>query len=79
MIGGQAGIAGHLQIGEGTKINAQSGVTKSTKLNAIITGSPAQDNISALRSQALFRNLPELERRIQKLENLIKQLQAEKV
>lgn len=80
MIGGQAGIVGHIQIADGSKINAQSGVSKSIKLpNTAVTGSPAFDYTSALRSQALSRNLPEIEKRIKELEMLIKQLMAEKV
>jgi UDP-3-O-[3-hydroxymyristoyl] glucosamine N-acyltransferase len=80
MIGGQAGIVGHLQIANGSRINAQSGVSKSIKApNKAVTGSPAFDYTSALRSQALSRNLPELERRLKELEELIKQLMAEKV
>ncbi|MFI5156263.1 MAG: UDP-3-O-(3-hydroxymyristoyl)glucosamine N-acyltransferase [Chitinophagales bacterium] len=80
MIGGQAGIVGHIQIADGSKINAQSGVSKSIKSpNSAVTGSPAFDYTSALRSQALSRNLPELEKRIKELENLIKQLMGEKV
>lgn len=79
MIGGQVGIAGHLQIGDANKITAQSGISKSTKPKTTLAGSPAQDNISELRSQALYRNLPELEKRIKELENLIKQLLAERV
>ena len=80
MIGGQAGIVGHIQIADGSKINAQSGVSKSIKSpNTAVTGSPAFDYTSALRSQAVSRNLPELEKRIIELENLIKQLMAEKV
>ena len=79
MIGGQAGIVGHIQIADGAKINAQSGVSKSIKTpNAAVTGSPAFDYTSALRSQAVTRNLPELEKRIIELENLIKQLLTEK-
>ena len=79
MIGGQAGVVGHIQIADGTKINAQSGVSKSVKSpNTAITGSPAYDYTSMLRSQAIFRNLPELEKRIMELENLVKQLIAEK-
>jgi UDP-3-O-[3-hydroxymyristoyl] glucosamine N-acyltransferase len=75
MIGGQAGIVGHLQIADGVRINAQSGVSKSIlKPNSAVTGSPAHDYTSALRSQALSRKLPELEKRIKELENLIKQL-----
>jgi UDP-3-O-[3-hydroxymyristoyl] glucosamine N-acyltransferase len=80
MIGGQAGIVGHIQIADGSKINAQSGVSKSIKTpNSAVTGSPAYDYTSALRSQAISRNLPELEKRIKELELLIKQLLAEKV
>ncbi|HVX26863.1 MAG TPA: UDP-3-O-(3-hydroxymyristoyl)glucosamine N-acyltransferase [Parafilimonas sp.] len=80
MIGGQAGIVGHLQLADGTKVNAQSGVTKSIKQkNTAVTGSPAFDYTSALRSQALTRNLPQLEKRIAELERLIQQLVQEKV
>ena len=80
MIGGQAGLVGHIQIADGSKINAQSGVSKSLKEPyTAVTGSPAADYSSALRSQAVFRNLPELEKRIHELEKIVKQLMAEKV
>lgn len=80
MIGGQAGIVGHLTIADGARINAQSGVSKSIKTpRAAVTGSPAFDYTSALRSQALSRNLPDLEKRIKELEKLVQQLLAEKV
>jgi UDP-3-O-[3-hydroxymyristoyl] glucosamine N-acyltransferase len=79
MIGGQAGIVGHITIADGAKINAQSGVSKSIKQpNTAVTGSPAHDYTSALRSQAITRKLPELEKRIKALELLIKQLTVEK-
>ncbi|MEO6188609.1 MAG: UDP-3-O-(3-hydroxymyristoyl)glucosamine N-acyltransferase [Ginsengibacter sp.] len=80
MIGGQAGIVGHIQIAEGTKINAQSGVSKSIKTpNTAVTGSPAFDYSHALRSQILSRNLPELEKRITELEQMVEKLSKEKV
>lgn len=80
MIGGQAGLVGHIQIADGSKINAQSGVSKSLKTpNTAVTGSPAAEYTSALRSQAVFRNLPEMEKRLQQLEELVRQLMAEKV
>lgn len=79
MIGGQAGIVGHIQLADGVKVNAQSGVSKSIKQpNAAVTGSPAYDYTSALRSQAITRKLPDLERRIKELEQQLKQL-TEKV
>lgn len=80
MIGGQAGIVGHITIADGTKINAQSGVNKSIKTpHKMVTGSPAFDYTAALRSQAISKNLPALEKRIAELELLIKQLLTEKV
>lgn len=77
MIGGQAGIVGHIQIADGSKINAQSGVSKSIKSpNTVVTGTPAFDYTAALRSQALARNLPELEQRIKALEKILQELMA---
>ncbi len=79
MIGGQAGIVGHIHLGDGAKVNAQSGVSKSIEPGKAVTGSPAYDYTSALRSQAVNRKLPELEKRIKELETLIRQLVVEKV
>lgn len=79
MIGGQVGIVGHINIGDGAKINAQSGVSKSVEAGKAVTGSPAHDYTSALRSQAISRKLPELEKRIKELEALVKQLIGERV
>jgi UDP-3-O-[3-hydroxymyristoyl] glucosamine N-acyltransferase len=78
MIGGQAGVVGHLQIGDGAKINAQSGVSKSIEAGKAVTGSPAHDYTAALRSQAISRNLPQLEKRVKELEALVKELIKEK-
>jgi UDP-3-O-[3-hydroxymyristoyl] glucosamine N-acyltransferase len=80
MIGGQAGIVGHIQIADGSRINAQSGVSKSIKSpNTAVTGSPAFDYTSTLRSQAISRNLPEMEKRLKELEKLVRQLLAERI
>ncbi|HEY2722332.1 MAG TPA: UDP-3-O-(3-hydroxymyristoyl)glucosamine N-acyltransferase [Chitinophagaceae bacterium] len=79
MIGGQVGIVGHLHIGDGAKINAQSGVSKSVEAGKAVTGSPAHDYTAALRSQAIARHLPELEKRIKQLEALVDQLMKEKI
>jgi UDP-3-O-[3-hydroxymyristoyl] glucosamine N-acyltransferase len=80
MIGGQAGVVGHIQIADGSKINAQAGLGKSLKTpGSAVTGSPAYDYKQAIRSQAIARNLPEMEKRIKELEALVKQLFAEKI
>ena len=79
MIGGQVGIVGHINIGDGARINAQSGVSKSIEPGKAVTGSPAHDYTSTLRSQAISRNLPELQKKIKELEAIIRQLLSEKV
>lgn len=74
-IGGQAGIAGHITIAAGTRIGGQSGVTKAIKTpNTALNGTPAFDYKTSLRTQALVRQLPEMERRMQELESLVQQL-----
>jgi UDP-3-O-[3-hydroxymyristoyl] glucosamine N-acyltransferase len=78
MIGGQAGIVGHIQLGDGSKVNAQSGVSKSIEPGKAVTGSPAYDYTQALRAQAVNRKLPELEKRIKELEQVIKDLVSAK-
>ncbi len=73
VIGGQVGIIGHIKIADGTKINAQSGVSKAiSKNDTAITGSPAFDYSKAMRSQAVFRNLPQLLERLEALEKKLK-------
>ena len=69
MVGGQVGIAGHIEIADGTKITAQSGVSKSLKkAKQVVSGTPAFENAAALRIQAMTRHLPELEQRVKELE-----------
>jgi UDP-3-O-[3-hydroxymyristoyl] glucosamine N-acyltransferase len=80
IIGGQAGLAGHINIADNVKINGQSGVNKSVKTAGIsITGTNAYEYTKAMRSMAIARNLPELDRKIHELEALIKQLLAENI
>ncbi|WP_432712619.1 UDP-3-O-(3-hydroxymyristoyl)glucosamine N-acyltransferase [Pedobacter sp.] len=75
IIGGQVGIAGHLNIAKGTQIGAQAG------LNFNITeeykqwhGSPAQPLRNWMRASVIFKQLPNVEQRIAKLEAAIKEL-----
>ena len=71
-IGGQVGIVGHLQLADRTLIQAQSGVTKSTrKPGTKLYGSPAIDYNNYLKSFAIYKNLPDLQARISKLEKLL--------
>jgi UDP-3-O-[3-hydroxymyristoyl] glucosamine N-acyltransferase len=79
-IGGQAGIVGHIKIADGTKINAQSGVAKEVKESGVsLTGSPAFDYKSTIKSQIIFRNLPEMQTRITQLEHELKTLKETQI
>jgi len=72
MIGGQVGFAGHLTIAPGTKINAKSGVSKSVKeKGAKLNGIPAYNFTDSLRSQSVYRKLPELEKKIAEIEEIL--------
>ncbi|GAB3509868.1 UDP-3-O-(3-hydroxymyristoyl)glucosamine N-acyltransferase [Spirosoma knui] len=69
VIAGQVGFAGHLTIANGTKVGAQSGVGKNvTEEGTAINSSPAFGLKESMRSLAVFRRLPELERRVFDLE-----------
>ena len=77
VIGGQVGIVGHIHIADGTRINAQSGLSKSiSNTYTTLNGTPAFEYKSSLKSQAIFRNLPELQQRLQKLEETVQELTA---
>ena len=77
VIGGQVGIVGHITIADGTRINAQSGLSKSVGVPfTAVNGTPAFDYKSSLKSQAIFRNLPDMQHRLQKLEETVQELTA---
>lgn len=69
MVGGQVGIVGHLKLADRTSIGAQSGISKSVETpGKAFRGSPAQDYKKQLRSEAVFRNLEDMAKRLAELE-----------
>ena len=69
VLAGQVGLAGHLTLANRTTVTAQSGVGKSIKEEGqFLQGAPAFNLRDSLRAQAVFRHLPDLERRITQLE-----------
>ncbi|MDB5001573.1 MAG: lpxD [Mucilaginibacter sp.] len=78
MMGGQAGIAGHLNIADGSQLNAQTGINSSIKEpNKKWGGSPYQAYQDYLRAQVNIRKLPDLEKRVRELENIITELKKD--
>ncbi|MEM9992216.1 MAG: UDP-3-O-(3-hydroxymyristoyl)glucosamine N-acyltransferase, partial [Bacteroidota bacterium] len=68
-IGGQVGFVGHLKIADGTKIQAQSGIASPVKQpNTALFGSPAIGYRDYIKSYAVFKQLPDLYKRLSALE-----------
>jgi len=75
MIGGQVGIVGHIVIADKVKIAAQSGIGSSILTEGeIVQGSPAFNIGDFKRTYVVFRKLPQLEKRIKELEQLLEDL-----
>jgi UDP-3-O-[3-hydroxymyristoyl] glucosamine N-acyltransferase len=73
-IGGQAGFAGHIRVADGVKVQAQSGVLGSIEEpGAIVGGAPAINYREYLKAFALFRKLPDLEKRLKALERSLEE------
>ena len=69
MIGGQAGISGHLKIGDRVMVQAQSGVMKSIPSDTTVMGMPAFNYLDYNKSYVHFKNLPKI---MSKLNDLFK-------
>lgn len=67
-MGGQAGAAGHLMIGDGVQVAAQSGVPNSVPAGKTVGGYPAMEVGLWRRTSAAILRLPELVRRVRRLE-----------
>ncbi len=74
ILAGQAGVAEHLTIGDGAIIGPASGVAKNVPDHAVYSGAPAQPHRHWLRVQNVVASLPELKKRILKLESLITEM-----
>jgi UDP-3-O-[3-hydroxymyristoyl] glucosamine N-acyltransferase len=68
VLGGQVGIAGHLTIGSGAKLAGQAGVISDVPAGATFSGYPARPHREALRAQAATFKLPDVLRRLKRLE-----------
>lgn len=74
MIGGQAGIVGHITVGNGVVVGSSSGVTNSLKDGEQIMGSFGIDARRFRRVNAVYRNLPEMQHSLNRLEREVEEL-----
>ncbi len=71
MIGGQAGLAGHLEVEDGLMLGAKCGVADTLRASEgrVWSGIPAIPHPTWLRMSMLLPKLPELFRRVKRLED----------
>ena len=73
-LGGQVGLVGHITVGDRTQIGAQAGVTNSVPPDQVLLGTPAWPLKETHRIWASWHTLPELYRRVRKMEQQLAQL-----
>ena len=77
-IGGQVGFVGHVNIADGTQIQAQSGIAGPIEEpNKAWFGSPAIPYRDYIRSYAVFKKLPDIYRQLAELERKVKNLEGD--
>ncbi len=73
VLAGQAGLADHIEVGDGVKVGAKAGVIKSVPPNTVVSGFPARPHSRQLRAWAAAQKLPEVMRRVKKLEEKLQE------
>lgn len=68
ILAGQAGLVGHIKVGAGSIVGAQSGLSNDLPPKSIVVGSPPRPIGEWKRSVVRIDKLPELYRRVKKLE-----------
>jgi UDP-3-O-[3-hydroxymyristoyl] glucosamine N-acyltransferase len=68
ILAGQTGVAGHCSVGDGVILTAQSAVSHDVPPGKTISGSPGFDNRIWLRAVTIFQRLPELLKRLDRVE-----------
>ena len=71
VLGGQVGMVGHITIGAHSMVGGQSGISRSLPAKSYVRGTPAMAFMQAHRIEILTRRLPDLFKRVAKIEELI--------
>ena len=77
ILAGQTGIAGHCSVGDGVILTAQSAVSHDVPAGKMISGSPGFDNRVWLRAVTIFQRLPELLKRLDRVEKRVAALSVD--
>ncbi|MGC1462764.1 MAG: UDP-3-O-(3-hydroxymyristoyl)glucosamine N-acyltransferase [Terracidiphilus sp.] len=77
ILAGQSAVAGHCTIGDGAILTAQSAVSHDVPAGKMVSGSPGFDNRLWLRAVTIFQRLPELLKRLDRVEKAVAVLAPE--
>lgn len=75
ILAGSAGIADHVTIGQGAVVMARAGVAGDVTAGAQVFGSPAKDKRIAYKEQVAISKLPELLKKVKKLEEKLQAIE----
>ena len=78
ILAGQSAVAGHCSIGDGAILTAQSAVSHDVAPGKMVSGSPGFDNRVWLRAVTIFQRLPELLKRLDRVEKAVAAQSSEK-
>jgi UDP-3-O-[3-hydroxymyristoyl] glucosamine N-acyltransferase len=76
VLAGQVGLVGHIELGDGVRVGAQSGVNHSVPAGQDVSGSPAFPHKQWLQSMVHIPKLPDLYRRLKRVEKQLAELAA---
>ncbi len=74
ILAGQVGVAGHLRIGRNAFVGAKAGISKSVESGGKVTGYPARDIMKMRRIEAAQMKLPELLKKVRRMEKKLEEL-----
>ncbi len=78
IMAGQVGLVGHIEIGNFAQFGAQAGVTNNVPEKQIVWGTPSRPLVRSNRIEAAHNKLPELLKRVRKLEKKLEKLEGGK-
>jgi UDP-3-O-[3-hydroxymyristoyl] glucosamine N-acyltransferase len=71
VLAGQCGVAGHITVGDGVVAAGRSAIAQDVPAGKVISGTPAMDHRHWLRVQKVYKDLPELLKRVRELERKV--------
>ncbi|NOS35096.1 MAG: UDP-3-O-(3-hydroxymyristoyl)glucosamine N-acyltransferase [Deltaproteobacteria bacterium] len=77
-LAGQVGIAGHIEVGDGITVGAKAGVIGNLLEKGVFTGMPAMPHAQWLRVQGSLTKLPDMRKRLLKLERRLEEMESER-